>query len=902
MTANVPGYSAFAIAPQESGLYRNRDVFLIPDDAYAELVNMYIWRGRLKRRLGYSQLGRLERQFTSISYFDSGASPWSFNLLTISGYVSTLNIAGAPTIVVTTTAPHGLSNGDNVVFSNVGGTVELNGNTYTVANVTTSTFEVTQAGPSAFTSGGFWFSNQALTAEPDASVKPGSFSMTIDPGGTPEVITDNGDCTLTGSIAATGTINYATGAVTITGAAGSVATTMSLAYYPGLPVMGIRTREIPAINAEATIAFDTVYAYQYSNANSRWQEFIGGTKWTGNNSQFFWSTNYWQDANNNEIFWATNYKIDGTIDPIRYTNSIGWTTFNPTTNGSNELYQARILVPYKGRLVALRTFEGADSATGVEYPQRARWSQLGDPTDQTNGWRDDIRGRGGWVEAATNEYIQSAAFIGDLLVVQFERSTWALRYSGNELQPFYWDRINIELGAKSTFSEVQFDRAILGIADKAIVQCDGNSVTPIDAQIPDEVFEIHNQNNGPLRVHGIRDFKNRLVYWTFPNDDENGTYPNRVLVYNYENQSYAFFTDSFTCYGTWQRFNDLRWQDLTDTTWTESTFPWDSPINQSGFPSIIAGNQQGFTFVLNTEAQNASSRQIKSFTLSTGANDPLKITSPNHNLQDGDWIYITGVNESVSGNLDIVNGRVFNVARNTADILNLYEKPRYAITNITQATQAVVTAAGHVSQVGDEYEFTGVTGMTEINNRRGRVTAVSGTTFTVDINSTAFTAYGANGSAQNLSAPLTEVNIQTGTYCGGGEFAHIMNISAASKKFNALDNGGQPRLGFMDVLTNTTADGEVGIEMYASYADGDPVNPEPSDGFYNTYVDTQASTSAVAGTGKEWKRFYSNLVSDFVQYRFRFNERQMASYTVNSSQLEIGAIVLYMARSGRLAR
>ncbi len=42
----------FLIAPLNSGLQTDQKPFLIPDDAFAELNNAYIFRGRVRKRFG----------------------------------------------------------------------------------------------------------------------------------------------------------------------------------------------------------------------------------------------------------------------------------------------------------------------------------------------------------------------------------------------------------------------------------------------------------------------------------------------------------------------------------------------------------------------------------------------------------------------------------------------------------------------------------------------------------------------------------------------------------------------------------------------------------------------------------------------------------------------------------
>ncbi len=68
------------------------------------------------------------------------------------------------------------------------------------------------------------------------------------------------------------------------------------------------------------------------------------------------------------------------------------------------------------------------------------------------------------------------------------------------------------------------------------------------------------------------------------------------------------------------------------------------------------------------------------------------------------------------------------------------------ITNITQATQAVVTAA-NAFVVGQLVTFSGVVGMTQLNGNTYSVVSSTGAAFTINVNSTAFGAYVGGGIA-----------------------------------------------------------------------------------------------------------------------------------------------------------
>lgn len=598
----MPQYSPIAISYAQGGLVNDKAAFNLTNDSFQSLVNAFNFRGRIRRRAGYTLLGRLRRDLT-------GAAAGTYS--TIDG---------------------------------------------------TNTFDL--------------FTGLGIAAnEPNANLVPGNISNITITFAAPisQSLTDilgSGVLTVVdaGPIQSA-TINYATGIVTIiaNAAVGSANVTFTGSYYPTLPVMGLRPYETGTINEEQLIAFDTIYAYRYNIVTEQFQQ-LGTVTWTGGNSDFFWTTNVLLAGTNNYLFFATNFT---TGDPIRYFDGTNWVTpFNPALDNpvTTRLQQARILVQYRGRLVALNTYEGATLGGAVQFPQRARWSQIGDPTDLVNAWRSDIAGRGSFIDCPIAESIVSAEFVRDTLIVQFERSSWKLRYTGNELTPFVWERINRELGCESTFSVVPFDKGVLSIGDKSINVCNGNSVEAIDDKIPDEVFRIHNGNDGPFRVYGVRDFYNRYVYWTFPEADNNTTFPDRLLAYDYENGVWAIFTDSFTCFGPWQRNTDIRWSDLSQVTWQQYIVKWNSSTQQSQFPNTAAGNQQGYVFIFNPRNQtvnNSNSLYITAITPGT----PVQLTVPDHNMQSEEFVRISGI----LGNGSSLNGNTYRINKIDDDNFTLFE-------------------------------------------------------------------------------------------------------------------------------------------------------------------------------------------------------------------------------------
>jgi hypothetical protein len=387
-----------------------------------------------------------------------------------------------------------------------------------------------------------------------------------------------------------------------------------LGTLPTAPVQALLTYIIPANGDEQLVAFSQTKAYVYSPSTTAFVDisFFQTTgapiSWTGGDTNFFWGANY---ANS---LWVTN-----AIDPLRFYNGSvtqGWNNQKPTVSGATTLDSCLIVIPYRGRLIVLNTVEG-----GISNPQRARWSQIGTPyvpavggdpavvpptpfATDAQAWRSDIPGRGGFVDADTNERIVTAAIIQDTLIVAFQRSTWRLRYTGNEVLPFVWERINTQLGAESTFSAISFDDAVLYFSRFGYVAANSNTVSRIDEKIPDQSFLAESGSANPIqflsKVQGIRDYYRQMAYWAYPSGATNATSPDKVLAFNYLDQTWAIFNQSFRCFGNYKTNDDRIWNTFTvnpEDTWAELDSPgddyWQAPFLQDNFPLIVGGKDNG---------------------------------------------------------------------------------------------------------------------------------------------------------------------------------------------------------------------------------------------------------------------------------------------------------------------
>jgi hypothetical protein len=616
-------YDKSFIGPLKSGLQKNVKPFLIADDAFELLENAYLFRGAVRKRFG----SRLMQPSTKpVAGYESLSSRLRVD-------VGTTTAAGA---VVAGAIPG--------VPLKVGGMISVTG--------------LTGAGVA------------------------GTDLFTIIALGVPATL-------LTNRPAATCTVNTTTGAYDITASRVS----SKVYYYPAEPVMGFITDESSAINEKDTYAFDTHFAYRFTTTG--WlrmagEAVAGDALWSGTNSDFFWGDTFRGVTSNLDVLFVVNG-----VDTIRWWNQVTsvWTTLLPRYNADATAFiqSAKIVVAFKNRLVLMNIVQIV-GATKTTYKSRIRFSVNGSPTD-ADAWREDIPGKGGWIDLPVQEAIVTAQHLRDRVIVYCERSTWELVYTGNEILPFVFQQINTELGAESTFSQVPFDDAVLGVGNVGIHACNGTSVKRIDSLIPDEVFAIKNLTFGVKRVAGIRDYFLEHVYWTMPSGGQPdiAVYPNKILVYNYAANTYAMFDDSITAWGYIQDgFRGLTWAELiAPLTWATWLTPWNTATNEQNTKNrnILAGNQQGFTFVvLSKEPTNSASLAIANITPT--ATDYIQLLVKDHNLQEDDYVYI----ENCQG-LTNLNGLIVKV-----DSIDLAD-PNIVTVELEGGTIGAYLGGGTISRV-----------------------------------------------------------------------------------------------------------------------------------------------------------------------------------------------------------
>lgn len=617
-------------------------------------------------------------------------------------------------------------------------------------------------------------------------------------------------------------------------------------------------------------------------------------------------------------------------DGIRYygilSNGTGWANYNPPIDPNNALAGCLLMFAYRGYLVFLSTWEGNEQVGVKQYPNRARWTQIGTPyytnpvpvspntqSFDARACRDDLFGRGGANDAPTNEVIVSAGFIRDILVVKFERSTWRLRFVNNAQNPFVWERVNVELGSDCTFSSIIFDKGLMNISQRGINISDGNDTIRFDEKIPDDIFDIRQSNEGLQRVYGIRTFRTRLNYWTFPTASKpNGIYPDSVLVFNYDTKNWSFFDDSFTCFGYYYTIGTpVTWGDLTDAWSSYTNITWDSGVGEVGYENIVAGNQQGYVLLLEqTDGENGPSLAISAITNGTPPATPSVITSNNHNLTDGNWITLSGVTGTTSTDGVSLNGRNFKIsdATQNANTFSLNEFKSIAAGNAVGTSfsytigykniqpgsiQINIGALSYFDRNLDGllYQPTSTTSSGSISYNSGLVNI----TFSPAILSTpVYIRCVSLDPAQGLTPVFT-----SGVYGGGGEIAKISNLDIQTKIYQFFKDDKRARLSKIDFYTNLTTHGQFTCNVFAD-ASNEIINTPLSDNPLSNIVLTTKNPYQYGIGDQTIYRLFCDAIAQTIQLQLTYSDYQMAINAITQSDLEIVAMIASIRQGGRL--
>lgn len=631
------------------------------------------------------------------------------------------------------------------------------------------------------------------------------------------------------------------------------------------------------------INFQSGYVTVVVNANNVTVEFPNATiatNGTGGIAQYLTNRS---DPTKDCLRWYDGDPTNGSATAPVLNGNQGWVNFAPPliSNVANNfiiddqpiaqyyLVGAVAILPFKDRLLFFGPVIQTSVAGSQVYLQdTVIYSQngtpyytasfTGDPTFATTvfnpiltpvkqsatagAYFEDVTGFGGFITAGFSNPISTVAPNEDVLLVGFTNRETRFVYTGNDIVPFNFFVINSEYGSSSTFSSVTLDRGALKVGSRGIILSSQISSERVDLEIPDQIFEFGLANQGTQRVTAQRDFINEWVYFTYNSNSSNSSiyiYPNQTLQFNYRDNSWGIFNETYTTYGQFRRTSGQTWATLEYTSWDDWDETWDAGTSTLFQPQVIAGNQQGFIVFRETGTNEASSLYIQSFTGNL-------VTAPDHGLNNDDFIVIFGCLGTIGS---VVNGVIFQVSAPTQNTFNINATPPILVTG-TYLGGGVITRM-YVPNIQTK-QFPTAWGM----SRKTRI-----------------------GSQQYLfsTTPLGQIELQI--------FLSQNNSSAAN---------------FGSVVPSVDSQNNTLIYSDTLYTCLESTNLGLTPA--NTNLQMQ-STSGSTSQQQIWHRMNTSLIGDTVQIGFTLSDSQMLDPGLNNqfAEIELHSFILDVSPSQVLA-
>lgn len=283
---------------------------------------------------------------------------------------------------------------------------------------------------------------------------------------------------------------------------------------------------------------------------------------------------YLSTGHANDQMWRYVTGENATRFMIPYNIEIGGTGHSHTNN----VQGVKIVVLYKGRLMILNFYENT-GGTYVHRGNRAEWCNV----NAAGVWDSSD-----YVDCPTEDVIVSADFIEEDLIVWFERSIWALKYTSDPDLPFRWSRISPTDGCYARMSLTTLQQRQVGMGATRLLTTDGRAVQPIDQAIVDFPLEWNLNLIGASYAALIEE--ERQIVMTYVS--AGGTAPDRMLVWNYEDNTFTTYIISVNCIGYTTLSDNITLDEISDALDTIST-AFDDGSLSAGYPVALLGLSDG---------------------------------------------------------------------------------------------------------------------------------------------------------------------------------------------------------------------------------------------------------------------------------------------------------------------
>lgn len=812
-------YQPYLIANFATGVDKSLQPWLTPDDAQQELLDGDVYRGTMSKRDGYQYFATGEKggypytESRIVNYISDEEMQTSANVVvlgdgTVGPYVFRIKDRPIKRGSVTITAGAQTARDDGLgvfVTTPAGGTGTID---YTTGDASV-TFNAVVAGAQAITIAYSYTPSWPVLMIANFITATNIKNL---------IVADGRRLNIYNST--TNTLEYLGLTVPVSGitiaANGVVTTTVPHNLSTGDSIFIYGVRGMVNVNNQSYVI--TVLSATTFSLNSSTAAFPAATVSTGivqliyqgdiapPASSFYSWVNYADKDGNPRLIFTNNVGQIGYYAP-HLANSVGNYVSYPTAatpdfqmltdvGAAVTSITCLLLFEFKDRLIMLRTTEN-----GTIRPQRIRISGTGVNSDN---FLTSATGAG-FIDIPDGTWIQGASFNRDDLIIYTEASTWVLKYTGNDTTPFVLDRIDPSRGSDAPFSAFTYLNKSSVASKRGLTISDGYQVARQDMLIPDFAYDEIDQDTFNLCFAGAVD-DDRDHYLIYPPSDQKAETETskRILVTNYDEESYSFYRIPLSCMGNYIAGFDITWADLLKfKNWNEfgaAYGNWNSFSYSKGALFAVGGGHKGEIWELAKTESEDNPVKIRNITIFNA--NLLEITTDWNNYVDAtgfeqaaDTIFFTGVEGMVQVNNKqfkinhIVNNNTFRVEVQTAGFsaytsggeavrvipftalfkkFNPYANSANKVrcgwiyiyidstgVNLTRnvdikytskTTPAFVTTFdNHGLVTGDQVSFQAISGMTELNGLQAFVTVNTPNSFSIDVDTSTFTTYVSGG-------------------------------------------------------------------------------------------------------------------------------------------------------------
>lgn len=241
---------------------------------------------------------------------------------------------------------------------------------------------------------------------------------------------------------------------------------------------------------------------------------------------------------------------------------------------------------------------------GIAENQGVLFSGIRDSSG--NGDKFNVPGSG-LFRADTYQNITGASILGQILLLNFNRSAYVLERTRDAFNPYFGRAVPGVLGTNAKFSAVSWADQVHSVGKTGVLACDGRQNLRTDDKIPNFTADEIDQDDFNLTYGGFDRINNQFL-WAYKINESDLDTQNGVLVKNYHEKTWATYQVRFSVFGQTDKGLNIPWNQIDETTGNESWARWDTTEelwNRIGVSAetqkTLAGDDLGFIYELNSD-------------------------------------------------------------------------------------------------------------------------------------------------------------------------------------------------------------------------------------------------------------------------------------------------------------